>query len=122
VGLPLEYVADDDWAAVNRIVNKLRDVSVIDTGAERVAIRFGSGTGSWAGGSPRASNTSVTHGLGRTPVAVYVSLKSAPVSSWFPVLAAFSPTSTAFTVSAVTSDGSSPAAATAYGYYWLAVG
>jgi hypothetical protein len=82
--------------------------------------RFGSDACTWPGGSPRAGNTTITHELGRTPeIAIAcASTGVSGVTTIFPVMAAFTKTSTTFLVSAVSSDGSSPASATC-GFDWF---
>lgn len=85
-------------------------------------LRFGAAAGAWPGGSPRASNTLVAHGLqsGVVPV-VMAGLLGSPSATWFPMPAAFGPDETYLQITAVTSDGSSPAAGTGYGVVWAAV-
>jgi hypothetical protein len=87
-----------------------------------VEIRYGIATGTWPGGSPRANDTTISHGLGRTPVVVLATVVSSPSGTWFPVVATISYTTTGFNLTAVTSDGSSPANGTAYNVAWVAVG
>lgn len=86
------------------------------------AIRVGTASGTWPGGSPRADDTTVTHGLGKTPTIVLATVTASPSGTWFPVVATITYTDTTFKITAVTSDGSSPAAATAYSVAWEAVG
>jgi hypothetical protein len=78
-------------------------------------MRFAEGTMAFPGASI-TTNTTVTHGLGRTPVAVMLTSMntSHPMrSSNF--------TSTTFLATVVTRDGSSPAAATPHTFTWLAL-
>jgi len=87
------------------------------------ALKFGVGTITWPGGSPRSSNLTVTHGLGRTPTSVLIVANTGVGGSGtvFPVYAALSLTTTTFVSTAVTSNESNPAAAASAGFYWLAI-
>jgi hypothetical protein len=84
---------------------------------------FGTATITWPGASPRANNTLVNHGLGRTPSAAFAlphtgvgaSLTVMPVP-----IVRNTMTDTTFEVSAVTSDESSPAGATTATVWWVA--
>lgn len=96
-------------------------VSVV-SGKTNVSLNFGSGGGTWPGGTPRANNDNIAHGLNKTPTVVLATVISSPAAAWFPVLATVNYGATNFQITAVTSDGSSPAAATTYGIVWLAIG
>jgi hypothetical protein len=80
-------------------------------------LRKGNGTLTWAGGSATTGSTTVTHGLGTTPSEVLVTANNPPVA-----VAVFTgtPGATTFTVAATTTDGSTPAAATAFTFSWVA--
>lgn len=118
--LQLPHGPDDDPARQQKFEAIVR--AMPGFGGKSIEIRFGTATGTWPGGSPRANNDSTSHGLGRAPVVVLVTVTSSPSASWFPVVATFAYTSTGFSFSAVTSDGSSPAATTAYAVAWIAIG
>ena len=91
-----------------------------------LGIRAGKATIIWPGGSPRASNTTVTHNLGRVPdgagciaaTGVGGSTTIMPVA----IMRESGLTATDCEISAVTSDGSSPAAATEARVWWVVVG
>lgn len=80
-------------------------------------LRFGSASVTWPGGSPNATDTTVTHGLSSTPRCVLMT----PTSSTNAVLSSSSVGSATFLASGTTRDGSSPVAATARSFYWLAI-
>jgi hypothetical protein len=78
-------------------------------------LRIGSGTLTFPGGSTFTSETTVTHGLGTTPRAVLVTgTFGASMVSVNDVGA------TTFDALGCTIDGSTPAAATAGTFFWLA--
>jgi hypothetical protein len=119
----LEHTGAYDVAQRNFDVIEALAVTAGDQSAQ---IRFGTATLTWPGGSPRGDNVSVSHGLARTPVVVLVTASTGVGASTtvFPVVAVRGGTMTSTTVelTAVTSDGSSPAAATEATVHWLAVG
>lgn len=114
----LEYVHENDWAAVSRLIDQLNGL-LIDTGGRSVGIRFGSNTITWPGGSGTTSSTTVTHGLGRTPAGVYVSASTTLGGTH---INATSVGATTFSVQGTTIDGSSPAGGTTGTFYWLVIG
>lgn len=86
-------------------------------GTRKVA--FGAGTVTWPGASRFTSTTTVTHGLGATPVTIHLTSGNQNlVVTQYPS----APTGTTFTVTGNTIDGASPVAATTLGFYWLAIG
>jgi hypothetical protein len=90
---------------------------VIDTGAQLVGIRFGSGQITYPGGSAVSDAGLVSHGLGKAPVAMFC--QSQGVHHY---VRPITPTSTTFTAQGRTLDGTSPAAATTVDFYWLVIG
>ena len=118
--ITLEYTGDT--GPVQRNFDALARLA-LDAGGVSASVRFGTGTITWPGGSPRANTLNVDHGLGGTPIVVLAT----PTSSLgggviFPVVATFAYGATQFSASSVTSDGSSPAAATTHTFVWLAIG
>lgn len=86
-------------------------------------IRWGVNTVTWPGGAAVSNTTSVTHGLGRTPIAVWAGhFGTAVATATISAFEVFTPSATGFNVRAKTVDGSLPAAATAAGFAWLAIG
>lgn len=82
-----------------------------------LAIRAGAGTVTWPGGSQTSTALTVTHGLGRTPVAVVATNTSAPNPMF-----TMNYTATTFQVVCGTNDLSSPANGVTNGFVWVAVG
>lgn len=124
----LEHIAPGDWGAVERVRQLLQSL-VIDAGIDAttklprsVGIRFGTATITWPGGTPFAT-VAVTHGLGRTPTAVFAGdAGGGTMNTNIPVWSATSPGATTFTAAAETSDASAPAVGLTRTFYWLAVG
>lgn len=109
-----DYVPNDDWDSVRRNFERL--FQMFDTGGESVGVRFGLGTDAWPGGADTSTGVTITHGLGREPVAVFTQSTT--------LVAHCRPTavdSTGFTATHKTIDGSSPGAGNA-NFYWMAVG
>jgi hypothetical protein len=80
-------------------------------------LRKGTGTLTWGGGTATTGSASVTHGLGSTPSEVIVTANNPPVGVG---IYTGTPGATTFTVAATTVDGSTPAAATAFTFSWVA--
>lgn len=112
----LEHVADGDWNGVGRNFQKLMSL-LPDTGGRSVGIRFGSDAVTWAGGSRTTAANPITHGLGRTPVAVLLTSSTSNMEMSASALGA-----TTFSATGNTMDGTSPVNGTARTFYWLVVG
>lgn len=119
--IALEHLPEGDWLTAIRNFERLRLV-VPDAGGQSTGFRFGTSVVTWPGGSQTSSVLTVTHGLGRAPVVVLVTLTSWAASTQYPVGATVSYTTANFGLVASTTDGSSPAAATAATYAWVAIG
>jgi hypothetical protein len=68
--IALDHVQEGDWDALNRVVDTLR-VLVPDAGTRSVGIRFGTSTVTFTAATTSAT-TAVSHGLGATPVVVFM--------------------------------------------------
>jgi hypothetical protein len=112
MGLVLEHVQPNDWNALNRTIDLLAGL-VLDTGGQSLGIRVGQSTVTFTA-SALSATTVVSHGLGRTPVAVFYGNVDANMDN----LATTVVGATTFTVqgrysSAVTGTAS---------LYWMVVG
>jgi hypothetical protein len=122
VTLSLEHLGE--YGPAQRNFDRLAALAVT-AGDQSADIRFGTATITWPGGSVRASNTSVSHGLGRTPAVAIATAQTGVGGSLTVMPVAIvrnTMTDTTLEISAVTSDESSPAAATTATVWWLAVG
>jgi hypothetical protein len=108
--IALEHLHEGDWAGLNRVVDTLRSL-VPDAGGVSLAVRVGTATLTWAGGTPFSDFPTVSHGLGKTPTVILPAASSGLAGSKFVLVTAFTYTSTGFTVQGVTDDRSNPAAA-----------
>lgn len=70
--IALEQLADGSVS--DRNFQRLMSL-VLDTGGRSVGIRFGTGTATWTAAVSSAAVT-IPHGLGRTPVAVFLSTRN----------------------------------------------
>jgi hypothetical protein len=123
--LPDPDIQTGPWEDVRDGVQRNLDAlagAALGLGGLDVAMRFGTAAGAWPGGSPRANTTTIPHGLGRVPIAVVATVVSSPSATWFPVVATVAYATASFGVTAVTSDGSSPALSTQYTIVWIAIG
>jgi hypothetical protein len=120
--LPLEHVQDGDWAALNRVIDKLRSL-VPDTGGSSVGIRWGIGTVTWPGGQSLSAANTIAHGLGTDPAAIAITPIAAAGDG-----AGFSAQVTAGAVGGVSFDvrlgvdSFSPVAGTQRSFYWIVIG
>lgn len=112
-----EKVREGAWTTVQRNFDKLV-ATLIDTGGQSVGIRFGTDTLSFSAAAASATKT-ITHGLGKTPVAVFA---MSDLSTEYIVInsIAASFTDTQFQVKAQTASGSSITQTPRF--YWLAIG
>lgn len=119
--IALDHLQEGDWAALNRIIDVLRRL-VIETGGVSLGVRIGAATLTWPGGTKRSTNLSITHGLGKLPIIAFAEPMGGISSGAFAITTSFSPGVTSFSATAVTDDGSSPAAASTCAIGWLAIG
>jgi hypothetical protein len=89
-----------------------------DFGNQSVSMRVGSVVVTWAGASP-ATSTTITHGLGRTPVGVWLSGNS---NAPYAVMHAGSIGATTFNLFVRDVDNNTPANGTQKAIYWLVIG
>jgi hypothetical protein len=87
-----------------------------------VGIRFGAGTVTWAGGTNFSGALNVPHGLGRTPSAAFLQVRSQ-----FVVMRVITEDATNIQVQGAISmmsqpAGVNPAAASTCTFYWLVIG
>lgn len=116
--ISLGYIAPDDWPSIERLRVSLERL-LIDTGrSEAIGIRFGTGTVTFTASRVSAS-TAVTHGLGRTPVVVFV-MDATDHTSHVVAFSAFSYTSTQFTTRGDFTDGTAATGGSAF--VWVAIG
>lgn len=90
----LGNIAPEDWAAVERMRQRLQSL-VVDTGGQSVGIRFAQATLSFAA-STNSGTITVSHGLGRTPIVVVATAHNAPAFGNVPTCHAATFTSTTF--------------------------
>lgn len=107
---------DDLNRTIDRDFEKLSSV-VIRTGEQSAEMRYGTAVVSWPGGSSDSDPTTVTHGLGSTPLHILFGSGSANTAPGWS-----SPTATTFVITARTVDGSSPASPNNRSISWLAIG
>lgn len=115
----LEFVRDNP--TTQRNFEKLA-AQFLDTGGQSIGIRFGTQVLSWAGGTARTGSPTISHGLGRVPQVVFVTPQGSPSSTWFPIAVGDTLGATTFVMRGVTSDNSSPAAATTTTVAWMVIG
>jgi hypothetical protein len=110
--------ADGDWGALRRTLEWMSR-RLVDAGGGAIALRFGVATITWGGGTPNSNVKTVTHGLGRTPVIILVTINAGSVigPAW-----TGAPGATTFDVAGRTHDSSNPAAATTTNVSWLVIG
>lgn len=101
--IQLEHVTPGDWQAVERIRLLLQSL-VPDAGGRSVGFRFGDAGAVAAGG-----NKAVSHGLGKTPVAVFAT-GNVDCRLWVTAVGA-----TQFTVNCAGAAGTTVT-------YWLVIG
>lgn len=83
-------------------------------------IAFGVATVTWPGGSHRANNMTIAHGLGRTPAAVLLTMQD---SAEFSVAEQWqAPDGTNFYPTAYAVDGTNPGIAVQSACHWIAIG
>jgi hypothetical protein len=80
-------------------------------------VRFGAGTVTYPGGSGVSGSATVTHGLPRTPGAVFTQSQVMTAHARPGSVGA-----TSFLVALRTVDGSLPGAGSTAAFYWLAIG
>ena len=115
MGINLETLADNSKA--DRNFRKLAQL-VLDTGGQDVGVRFGTGTATWPGGSQFTNTVTITHGLGRTPIAVVCTCITGGAA--IGAYQAFGYTSTTFAVKAQAVDGGTTAGSQTFA--WVAIG
>lgn len=71
MSIALEHIAPNDWSGVQRLVEALGNL-VLDTGGRSLGIRAGVVAVTFPGAGSISNLATVTHGLGRTPLAVVV--------------------------------------------------
>lgn len=89
----------------------------LDTGGQSLKMRVGTATATFSA-SPTSATKTVNHGLGSTPVAVFITPSSTGVAWAVPHVGAF--TSTSFGV--VLRDADAVNRTGDHSFYWLAVG
>jgi hypothetical protein len=82
-------------------------------------IAFGNGNYGWPGGGIGSNNTVVTHGLGKTPLVVFV---QGGLTISFIITRVVARSTTTFTTNAITVDGSNPPAGQVDPFDWIAIG
>lgn len=112
---------DRTLGAVSRNFDKLKRL-VVDTGGRSIGIRFGTGTWTWPAGSAKSGVTVVSHGLGRTPIVVFVCGATLNGSNETSAGEAGSYTSTQFSTQASLAQGLAPGAGAANTFAWLVIG
>lgn len=91
-------------------------------GGKDVEIRYGSGTWTWPGGQSSSGITTVTHGLGRIPVGVWVMSNQDQGANEVIVADAFTYTATTFGTRGSSKVGTNYAAASTATFVWFAIG
>lgn len=114
--MQLEHLTDEDWGTVRRNFERLR--GTLDAGGTVASIRFGVDTATWAANRYSAEAT-VTHGLGRAPVAVFVTGATDQGTSLV-AYQAFAYTDTTFKVRGDFTNGAAPSGNSSFA--WIAIG
>lgn len=92
-------------------------------GSRTYGIRVGSGTATWAGGTASSNVVVIPHGLGVVPVAVSITAGGGVgAGGWVPIGAAFTLTSSNFSVVMQANGMNTPAGGTTGTFYWIAIG
>lgn len=107
-------ISDRNFQALARLV--------VDTGGQSINIRCGTDTWTFPGGSARSNVKVTSHGLGRTPIAVFVcgaqlnglnETVAGETGTW---------TTTQFSSQAGFVQGFAPGAGATLGFSWVAIG
>lgn len=121
MSIALERVAPDDWSGVQRLVERLSRL-VIDTGNISLGLRVGTGSVSFPGGTAISNVTTVTHGLGRTPIFFGAFETQDHAGADMMVLNTFTYTSTSVQTRGCFVLSSAPAAGNIQYFTWVAIG
>lgn len=122
--IPLEVVSRNgqvDELALQRNIDNLARL-ILDTGGVSLAVRIGTSTITWAGGSAFSTATAVTHGLGTTPKIVIVGVNASSGLTATPSVESRSFGATTFTAQCGTVDAQVPANTSTTAISWIAIG